>query len=305
MTDSNAAAFPQVIAAYGRHFSVRLSDGSIIDARPIGRKQDIVCGDFVECEYDAAHAAHSIVRALPRRTLLARANARGGSESVVANLSQLVIVVAAQPEPDLFVLDRYLCAATSAGLAALIIDNKADLGEPALAPTERAAFVAAGYSVLTCSARAGVGLEALAAALKGHTSALVGQSGVGKSSLVGALLPDTDIATQSLSREDEGRHTTTSAKIYPLTSGGNLVDSPGVRDFAPAIDRLDAMALGFPEIERLASQCRFRDCKHLQEPACAVVAAVTAGTLEPRRYESYRRLRRIHTDLTAMQRPGR
>jgi ribosome biogenesis GTPase len=136
---------------------------------------------------------------------------------------------------------------------------------------------------------------------------LVGQSGVGKSSLVNALLPgmQIQIETDSLMREEEGRHTTTASRSYPLESGGTLIDSPGVRDFAPAIEQLDSQTLGFPEVDRLANACRFQDCRHMQEPACAVIGAVESGTLSARRYESYRRLRRRYSDLVEARGPAR
>jgi ribosome biogenesis GTPase len=140
--------------------------------------------------------------------------------------------------------------------------------------------------------------------LSNAVSVLVGQSGVGKSSLVSALLPDTDVQTGGLMREEEGRHTTTASRAYALRGGGTLIDSPGVRDFAPAIDRLDARSLGFPELHRLAAGCRFQDCRHMQEPDCAVIAAVETGDLLARRYESYRRLRRLYSDLVEARGPG-
>jgi ribosome biogenesis GTPase len=133
---------------------------------------------------------------------------------------------------------------------------------------------------------------------------LVGQSGVGKSSLVSALLPDEEVQTGELVREEEGRHTTTASRAYALKCGGTLIDSPGVRDFAPAIDHLDARTLGFPEAERLAVGCRFQDCRHMQEPDCALINAVESGAVSARRYESYRRLRRLHADLVEARGPG-
>jgi ribosome biogenesis GTPase len=105
-------------------------------------------------------------------------------------------------------------------------------------------------------------------------------------------------------REEEGRHTTTASRSYPLESGGSLIDSPGVRDFAPAIEQLDAETLGFPEVDRRARHCKFQDCRHMQEPACAVIAAVEAGEFSARRYESYRRLRRRYSDLIEARGPA-
>jgi ribosome biogenesis GTPase len=293
-----------VIAAFGRHLLVRDAAGAELRARPSGRKLSIVCGDRVRCEPDRKHDELLIVEVLPRRTLLARANLRGASEPVVANITQLVVVVAPLPAPDFFIVDRYLCAATAAGIAGVIAVNKSDLGE-GLDAAELDAYAQAGYSHLACSARAGAGLEGLKQVLTGAVSVLVGQSGVGKSSLVSALLPDADIATGELMREEEGRHTTTASRAYPLfAGGGTLIDSPGVRDFAPAIDHLDERTLGFPEVARLAPACRFIDCRHLQEPDCAVSAAAADGSLHARRYESYRRLRRRYADLVEARGPA-
>ena len=291
-----------VIAAFGRHLLVRNAAGAELRARPSGRKHSIVCGDRVRCERESANEI-LIVEVLPRRTLLARANLRGASEPVVANITQLVVVVASLPAPDFFIVDRYLCAATAAGIAGVIAVNKSDLGEP-LDAAELEAYTNAGYSHLACSAKVGAGLAALKQALTGAISVLVGQSGVGKSSLVSALLPGSQITTGDLMREEEGRHTTTASRAYPLDPGGTLIDSPGVRDFAPAIDQLDNRTLGFPEVDRLAAGCRFQDCRHMQEPDCAVIAAVENGSLRARRYESYRRLRRRYTDLVEARGPA-
>jgi ribosome biogenesis GTPase len=271
-----------------------------------------VCGDRVSCREDRAHNEVLIEAVLPRRTLLARSNLRGASEPVVANITQVVVVLAPLPAPDFFIVDRYLCAATSAGVAGTVALNKSDLATNKIAEDEIGALAAAGYRHLACSARQASGLEALRAALGDAVSVLVGQSGVGKSSLVAALLPDAEVTTGELMREEEGRHTTTASRSYRLTSGqasghaagGVLIDSPGVRDFAPAIDQLDARTLGFPELARLAPGCRFQDCSHMHEPGCAVIASTESGELHARRYESYRRLRRRYADLVEARGPG-
>jgi ribosome biogenesis GTPase len=294
----------EVIAAYGRHLLVRSGDREL-RARPSGRRLSIVCGDRVRCEHDRAHDEVLAVEVLPRNSLLARANLRGESEPVVANITQLVVVVAPLPQPDFFIVDRYLCAATAAGLRGAVAVNKSDLEANKVARDELEAYSAAGYAHVTCSATDGRGLTELRALLAGAVSVLVGQSGVGKSSLVNALLPREQIETGGLMREEEGRHTTTASRSYPLDSGGALMDSPGVRDFAPAIELLDAETLGFPEIDRRARDCKFQDCRHMQEPACAVIAAVEAGQVSARRYESYRRLRRRYSDLVAARGPSR
>src|SRR5262245_20885124 len=165
-----------VVAAFGRHLIVRNAAGAELRARPSGRKLSIVCGDRVRCEPDPAHNELLIVEVLPRRTLLARANLRGESEPVVANITQLVVVVAPLPEPDFFIVDRYLCAATAAGVTSVIAVNKSDLEANNMAAGELTAYAAAGYGHLACSARAGVGLDALKRTLADAVSVLVGQS---------------------------------------------------------------------------------------------------------------------------------
>jgi ribosome biogenesis GTPase len=297
----------EVVAAFGRHLRVRVGELEL-KARPSGRRLSIVCGDRVRCERDRKHDELLIVEVLARRTLLARANLRGDSEPVVANITQLIVVVAPLPRPDLFVVDRYLSAATAAGIKGALALNKSDLdAEPELRG-EWAALEAAGYRLVPCSARKGSGLDDLRALLAGNSSVLVGQSGVGKSSLVRALLPRAEVITGDLMREEEGRHTTTASRAYRLdetdVGAGVLIDSPGVRDFAPAIDHLDARTLGFPEVAARSAACRFQDCKHMLEPGCAVIAAVAAREMSPRRYESYRRLRRLHADLVEARGPG-
>jgi ribosome biogenesis GTPase / thiamine phosphate phosphatase len=296
----------QVIATFGRHLLVRAADGRELRARPFGRALVAVCGDEVRCRIDPHHAEVHVIEVLPRRTALYRANLRGGAEPVVANLTRLLVVLAPLPQPDLFIVDRYLAAARAAGIAATLILNKSDLPVAAELAAELAAFAAADYACIGCSAADGAGLAALRAVLaRGTVTALVGQSGVGKSSLVRCLAPQAEVAVGELVRAEEGRHTTTAARLFDLPGGAALIDSPGVRDFAPAPSALDERTLGFVEVERLASGCRFADCRHMREPVCAVRAAAEAGTLHARRYESYRRLRRLREELTAARGPQR
>ncbi|MBV8143401.1 MAG: ribosome small subunit-dependent GTPase A [Gammaproteobacteria bacterium] len=289
-----------VIASFGRHLMVRTAQGAELRARPFGRSLEVVCGDEVRCRIDPRHEEVHVVEVLRRRNALWRANSRGGAEPVVANLTRLLVVLAPLPQPDLFVVDRYLCAATAADVPAALVLNKSDLGvDPELA-AELDSYAAAGFPCISCSATSGAGIEGLLAALTpGTRAALVGQSGVGKSSLVRRLLPEAGVAVGELVREEEGRHTTTAARLFDLPQGAALIDSPGVRDFAPAVSGLDERTLGFPEVAQLAAACRFADCRHLREPGCAVRAAAEAGSWNPRRYESYRRLRRLYERLKA------
>jgi ribosome biogenesis GTPase len=298
----------EVIATYGRHLLLQDVTGARYRARPHGRKLEIVCGDRVECEF---HGAELLVTAtLPRDSFLRRSTLRGHSEPLAANLTRIAIVIAPLPAPDLFLLDRYLCAAECAGLAALIIVNKTDLDGADDLRAGLAAHAALGYAVLGASAfGADAGeapdngeapdvLASLRDVLRTGTTILVGQSGVGKSSLTQLIAPTAvDAVVGELVREEEGRHTTTASRLYDCEGGGRIMDSPGVRDFAPAIDDLDATTLGFRELVQLAGACRFLDCRHMQEPGCAVREAVDGGVMDARRYESYRRLRRLFEQL--------
>jgi ribosome biogenesis GTPase len=289
----------RVVAAFGRHMIVRTAEGQELRARPFGRALGAVCGDEVSCRIDRHHDEVHVVEVLPRRSALWRTSKRGGPEAVVANLTQLFVVLAPLPEPDLFVVDRYLAAATAAGVPATLVLNKSELGARALA-VELEAYAAAGFNCIGCSAATGAGIDQLLGALQPQAvAALVGQSGVGKSSLVRRLVPAAQVTVGALVREEEGRHTTTAARMFDLPHGAMLIDSPGVRDFAPAVAALDERTLGFPEVAGLAAQCRFTDCRHLREPGCAVRTAAENGALHARRYESYRRLRRLRVELTA------
>src|SRR6202167_5795404 len=288
----------RVTVTHRRLLHVRSDDGREAVARPARRGLSIVCGDFVRCELDPRHGELTVFGVEPRASALYRTNARGGSELIAANLSLLLVVVAPLPRPDFFVVDRYLCAAQCGGLAAAVVLNKSELPVDADIAQELAAYTAAGYRCLRVSARQQSSMVELSACLPDQTAMLVGQSGVGKSSLLRQLVPASDAPIGELIRDDEGRHTTTATRLYEVPGGGEIIDSPGVRDFAPAIDRLNGSDLGFPELETLAPRCRFAACRHMREPDCAVRAAV--GTmLSARRYESYRRLRRLYERLSA------
>jgi len=295
----------RVTATFGRHLLVRDATGKELEARPFGRGLNVVCGDNVRCRPDPHHGEIHVVEIIQRRTALYRSNVRGATEPVIANLSRLMVVLAPVPVPDLFVVDRYLSAAESGGIAGLLVVNKMELGIDEQLAAQLDVFTAAGYRWFPCSVKTGEGIDALLEICAGQVAALVGQSGVGKSSLVDRLIPGAGVEVGDLVREEEGRHTTTASRMFDLPHGGNLIDSPGVRDFAPAVDRLDARSLGFVEVERLAPQCRFSDCRHMREPGCAVQGATENGGMSPRRYESYRRLRRLYEELTAARGPER
>jgi ribosome biogenesis GTPase len=303
MNTPSTAFDARIIAVFGRDLLVRDAAGTELRARPKGRRMNIVCGDDVLCERDAKHDEVIVTESRPRKTALYRSNMRGEAEPIVANVSELFVVLAPKPAPDLFVVDRYVAAATSARIVATLVLNKQDLPIEDELRTALLAYQKAGYRTLKCSAKAGDGVDALIEASAGEVTALVGQSGVGKSSLVRRLVPQSQAEVGELDRDEEGRHTTTTSRMFDLPGGGHLIDSPGVRDFAPAIDKLDARTLGFAEVDRLAPGCRFQDCQHIREPNCAVQKAAASGELDARRYESYRRMRRLYDELVKARGP--
>lgn len=293
----SALSAGRVVASYGKRLVVEDDAGARRPAFVGRRGLKVVCGDRVGWREAVDGGEVAVLELMPRATELSRPDSRGRPEVLAANVDQVVVVCAPEPRPDPFIIDRYLAAAEVMGATALVACNKQDLAGAAEG-MELAEFEAVGYPALRVSAHAAQGLDALRAALSGHCSILVGQSGVGKSSLLNALLPGTDVATAQLSAATgEGRHRTTATSLHPLPGGGALLDSPGVRDFAPALGDPRLAATGFREIVVAAADCRFANCRHMREPGCAVKAAVETGQISARRYESYRRLLRLTEDL--------
>lgn len=283
----------RVVASHGRDAVIEDDAGARVHCRLRGRGLAVVCGDRVRWEPAHTEGAGGLVTSVePRRTVLARQNQRGETEAVAANLTQLVAVLAARPGPDYGLCDRYLAAAEWAGLKGCIVANKSDLPESSAALDEALDdYRRIGYPVVHASKRTEHGAHELAARLDGETSVLVGQSGVGKSSLINLLVPGVQAIVDEITRASEsGRHTTTTSSLYRPPTGGELIDSPGVRDFAPPLPAPRAITGGFREIAAAAAGCRFTDCLHRREPGCAVIAAAAAGGISERRLASYRRL---------------
>ena len=290
-----------VTGAYSRRMEICLEDGRIVTARVKGKRLKPVCGDRIRAQPIANESEWLLTEILPRDNELTRPDNRGKTEVLAANLSLVVVMAAPAPAPDWFVVDRYLAAAENMHAGAIVVYNKTDTGAPDDATSQAlGAYRRAGYTVLACSARDGSGLDELAAALGGHVAIFAGQSGVGKSSVINRLAAD---ATQKIGRlspaTGEGRHTTVTSTMIELPGGGRVIDSPGVRDYAPALDSIAAAIGGFREIAGLGNDCRFANCRHLREPECAVKQAVAEGMLDSRRYESYRRLARSAEALAA------
>jgi len=286
-----------VLASYGRGVLVQTGETAMHCALA-GRKQRVVCGDRVAWGYGPAADGASVESIEPRRNLLERIDARGRAEPVAANIDRLAIVVAPQPAPDWFLVDRYWAGAHLKDIAAMLIVNKSDLGSESIR-SELANYRALGLDCREIASLTGAGMPDLNEALADQVTLLVGQSGVGKSSIVNALAPDAAAQTAELTRDAEGRHTTTTARWYRLRPGADsaIVDAPGVRDFAPPASIVRAAERGFVEIHKFGLDCRFNDCRHLQEPGCAVRAAVSSERIAARRYESYRRLYRLYERL--------
>ena len=286
-----------VLVSYGAQGVVLLPDGERKRCkfrRKVGRP---FCGDrvLVGRADDASLVVESI---LPRDNYFVRADERQRQHIIAANLDQVLIVVAAAPLPSRDLMERYLLAVHSLGIEPIIVLNKTDLE---VAPGETAAgakvlghmpdYEALGYTVIRTSCKTAPGITGLKSVLKDRTSILVGQSGVGKSSLINQLLPDLHIQTNALSTATgKGTHTTTSTMLYQFTGGGHLIDSPGVWEYG--IWKLDnnELAAGFIEFEPWLGKCRFNDCVHNTEPDCAIKQAVADGLIREWRYQSYLRL---------------
>jgi ribosome biogenesis GTPase len=283
----------QIIGAFGRQYLVRLDDGSEMACLTRGKKSEVACGDVVEIlrtahasTEDGTGAQGVIERIAPRRSLLHRSDAFR-EKLIAANVTQIIVVVAAEPSFSDELLARCMVAAFDQKLDVLIVLNKCDLPEAAAAARKRLIpYSNIGYRVLELSAKQDV--SKLRPFLHGHTSVLVGQSGMGKSTLINALLPDAQAVTREISSAlDSGKHTTTHARLYRIDESSGLIDCPGVQAFGLHHLSFGGIEQGFVEFAQYLGQCRFRDCRHAHEPGCALRNAVSEGKIDARRLDLF------------------
>lgn len=277
-----------IIAAHGRQYRVELADGESLLCFPRGKKSELACGDHVVIQRsgDSQGVIDSVG---PRATLLYRSNAFK-EKLIAANVTQILIVVATEPSFSDELVTRCLIAAENQDMKALIVLNKCDLVERVPgAKKALAQFQKLGYPLIELTALEGC--EALRPYLAQQTSVLVGQSGMGKSTLINTLIPGANTATREISESlDSGKHTTTHATFYHLDADSALIDSPGLQEFGLSHLSPGAIEQAFPELRPLLGQCRFRNCRHDREPGCAVHAALLSGEIDPRRFAAYRSL---------------
>ncbi|WP_417606983.1 small ribosomal subunit biogenesis GTPase RsgA [Oceanimonas baumannii] len=286
-----------VISRFGQHADIEDNTGNIHRCNLRRTLGSLVTGDRVVWRpgTDALQGISGVVEAVhPRTTVLTRPDYYDGIKPVAANIDQIVVVSAVLPELSCHIIDRYLVAAEDVDMPPMLVLNKVDLlsnEQRQQAEQDLQRYRDIGYQVLLVSCDSGEGLAELQQALSDHTSIFVGQSGVGKSSLVNAIMPDVEAQTGAVSDNSGlGQHTTTTARLYHFATGGSLIDSPGIREFSLWHLAPERVAWCFREFRNYLGGCRFRDCKHGNDPGCLLQEAAADGRIHAERLESYHRI---------------
>ena len=285
---SSATIAGVVVGTHGRRHLVEIDGGEVLDCVTRGKRSALACGDRVSIARTGPGEG-VVEEVAPRLSLLYRSD-QYRQKLIAANVTQVIVVLAAVPSFYEELLNRCLVAADHQAIGAVIVLNKVDLaGESQVALQRLQVYSGLGFDVVTMSARQDV--SPLQPFLEGNTSVLVGQSGMGKSTIVNKLLPLAGVETAEVSTAlDSGRHTTTHARLYRLGGSAALIDSPGMQEFGLHHLAEPDLAHAFREFRPFLGQCRFHNCRHLVEPGCMIAAAVEGGKIDGGRLESYRKL---------------
>ncbi|KTD34815.1 EngC GTPase [Legionella moravica] len=280
-----------VITRFSRHVEIEDNQGNRIRCSIRPNLDTLVAGDRIVWQMEGVKQG-VVVSLYPRGSILARPTSTGLKKPVAANITQLIIVIAPKPEISWPLLDSYLIMAEILHLHALIVLNKTDLPCDEIRTQLINDYQNLGYPIIMTNKKESIGFEQLKQSLNHQINVFVGQSGVGKSSMISRILPhEKDIATNELSEGSElGRHTTSNSRYYHLPSGGALIDSPGVREFSLWDMESSLLAQGYTEFKPFLSRCKFRNCTHVDTPHCAIIAAVQNGEVSLRRYENFIKL---------------
>jgi len=279
-----------VIAHLGQGIAVE-HDHKIILCQTLRRLETVAVGDKVLWTQSSPGQGR-IEEILPRRSLLARPSRNGKTRPVAANIDTVFVVFAVEPYCDFLLIDQYLAVCESHTIDAALVLNKTDLAQSGCIEKELLDYQNLGYPLYRVSAKESSGLDELKRALKDQVSMLAGQSGVGKSSLTNAIIPDKELKTNTLSATTKhGRHTTTAATLYHLNEGGDLIDSPGLAIFGLAGLSENQLAYGYREFQPLLDSCQFNNCRHLHDKGCAVREAAENGAISMTRYQRFLKLR--------------